>query len=118
MQSRKIHPTMNDSSCYPVTSERLPVAALLALTMASFIATANETVPAGLLPQIAQGFGITQAWAGQLVTFCALGSGLAAIPLTIATRGLQRRLVLLLAIAGFLVCNAVTASSPYFALTL
>ncbi|MFZ4877012.1 MFS transporter [Janthinobacterium sp. Mn2066] len=109
---------MNHRSCHPVTSERLPVAALLALTMASFIATANETVPAGLLPQIAEGFGISLAWAGQLVTMCALGSGLAAIPLTIATRGWRRQTVLLLALAGFFICNAVTAWSPYYGLSL
>jgi len=100
------------------TTARLPLAALLALTLGSFIATANETVPAGLLPQIAQAFGVSQAWAGQLVTLCALGSGVAAIPLTLALQGWSRRLVLLLAIAVFVVCNAVTALSPWFSLTL
>ncbi|WP_300756186.1 MFS transporter [Janthinobacterium sp.] len=110
---------MNDSTFQSVVrNDRLPVAALLALTMASFIATANETVPAGLLPQIAEGFGISLAWAGQLVTLCALGSGLAAIPLTIATRGWRRQAVLLLALAGFFICNAVTAWSVYYGVTL
>ncbi len=94
------------------------MAALLALTMCSFIATANETVPAGLLPQIAQGFGVTEAWAGQLVTLCALGSGLAAIPLTLLLCGCRRRVALLLAIGGFFACNAVTAWSPFYGLTL
>ncbi|MBD1553311.1 MFS transporter [Pseudomonas sp. C2L12B] len=94
------------------------MAALLALTMTSFIATANETVPAGLLPEIAQGFGISEAWAGQLVTACALGSGVAAIPLTAAVRSWPRRRVLLLALVVFFVCNAVTAVSPCYKLTL
>lgn len=96
----------------------MPMAALLALTLCSFIATANEAVPAGLLPLMARDFGVSQGWAGQLVTLCALGSGLAAMPLTIALRGWRRRRVLLLAVGGFLVCNAVTAVSPYFGLTL
>ncbi|MGY2397727.1 MFS transporter [Pseudomonas sp. SDO5271_S396] len=100
------------------STTRLPLAALLALTLGSFIATANETVPAGILPQIAEAFGVSQAWAGQLVTLCALGSGLAAIPLTLALQGWSRRLVLLLAVAVFFVCNAVTALSPWFSLTL
>jgi predicted MFS family arabinose efflux permease len=100
------------------TTGRLPLAALLALTMGSFIATANETVPAGLLPQIAEAFGVSQAWAGQMVTLCALGSGLAAIPLTIALQGWHRRLVLLLAVGVFFASNAVTALSPWFSLTL
>lgn len=98
--------------------ERLQLAALLALTMASFIATANETVPAGLLPQIAAAFGVSQAWAGQLVTLCALGSGLAAIPLTLALQGWRRRVLLMLAAGVFCVGNAVTAFSPWFCLTL
>ena len=97
---------------------RLPLSGLLALTMTSFIATANETVPAGLLPQIAQGFHLTEAWAGQLVTSCALGSGMAAIPLTAATRTWRRRHVLLLVLVAFLVCNAITAASSHYGLTL
>ena len=56
----------------PAASASLPMAALLALTMCSFIATANETVPAGLLPQIADDFGVSEAWAGQLVTLLSL----------------------------------------------
>ncbi|CAI8907139.1 Major facilitator family transporter [Pseudomonas chlororaphis] len=100
------------------TTGRLPLRALLALTMGSFIATANETLPAGLLPQIAEAFGVSQSWAGQMVTLCALGSGLAAIPLTLALQGWRRRLVLLLAVGVFFACNAVTALSPWFSLTL
>ena len=96
----------------------LPLAGLLALTAASAIATANESVPAGLLPQLAAGFGVTEAWAGQLVTACALGSGLAAIPLSAALRGWSQRRVLMLVLAVFFVCNAITAFSPSFAVTL
>lgn len=107
-----------DAACPAADTAPMPMAALLALTLCSFIATANEAVPAGLLPLMARGFGVSQGWAGQLVTLCALGSGLAAMPLTIALRGWRRRRVLLLAAGGFLVCNAITALSPYFGLTL
>ncbi len=102
----------------PDRADRLPLAALLALTLTSFVATANETVPAGLLPQIAHGLGVSQGWAGQFTTLCALGAGLAAIPFTALTRGWARRRVLLFALGGFCVCNAVTALSSNFALTL
>ncbi|HDR9319934.1 TPA: MFS transporter, partial [Burkholderia vietnamiensis] len=98
------------------TVNRLPMAALLALTMASFIATANEAVPAGLLPEIARGFHVSEAWAGQLVTCCALGSGVAAIPLTAAVRRWQRRHVLLLVLGVFAACNAITAVSSNYML--
>ncbi|MGT2493670.1 hypothetical protein ACU4GD_32160 [Cupriavidus basilensis] len=68
-----------------------------------------KTIPAGLLPQIAQSFGVSVGWAGQLVTLCALGSGLAAVPLTIVMRGWRRRFALPLAVGGFFVSNAITA---------
>jgi len=99
-------------------SNSFPLGALLALSLASFLATANETVPAGLLPQIAQGFDISHAWAGQLVTLCALGSGVAAIPLTSVTRTWRRRHVLLVVLSCFFVCNLITAVSENYLLTL
>ncbi|OHV95475.1 MFS transporter [Janthinobacterium lividum] len=102
----------------PALDDRLPVAGLLALAMTGFICIVTETLPAGLLPQISAGLGISAALAGQMVTAYALGSLLAAIPLTIATRGWRRRNVLLLTIIGFLVFNTVTALSSYYWLTL
>lgn len=101
-----------------IQSDRLPWAALIALTLTSFVATANETVPAGLLPQLAQDLAVSEGWAGQLVTLCALGAGLAAIPLTALARGWSRRKVLLFALGAFCICNAVTALSSHFGLTL
>ncbi|MGY2197367.1 MFS transporter [Pseudomonas gingeri] len=102
----------------PDIASGLPVIRLLALTLSSFIATANETVPAGLLPQIADGFRVSEALAGQWVTLCALGSGLGAIPLTFATRNHGRRSLLLLSIALFFICNALTALSSSYGLIL
>lgn len=96
----------------------LPVAALLALAMTGFICIVTETLPAGLLPQVGLGLGISQAMAGQMVTAYALGSVIAAIPLTIATQRWQRRNALLLSIVGFLLFNTVTALSSHVALTL
>jgi len=95
-----------------------PVAGLLALAMTAFIAIMTETLPAGLLPQISAGLGVSEALAGQLVTSYAVGSLTAAIPLTAAAQGWRRRPVLLLSIAGFLVFNIVTAISSDYALTL
>ena len=94
-----------------VSTEPLPIAALLALAMTGFICIASETLPAGLLPLIAGDLHVSHAVAGQTVTAYALGSLLAAIPLTIATGGWRRRKVLLLTVFGFLVFNTVTAHS-------
>ena len=100
------------------TTERLPTGALLALAMTGFICIVTETLPAGLLPQISSGLEVSSAWAGQMVTVYALGSLLAAIPLTIATQGWRRRNVLLLTIVGFLLFNSITAWSSDYVVTL
>ena len=98
--------------------EKLPMGALLALAMTGFICIVTETLPAGLLPMIGSGLGVSASLAGQMVTVYALGSLLAAIPLTIATQGWRRRTVLLLTIVGFLVFNSITALSSHYWLTL
>ncbi|WP_289139314.1 MFS transporter [uncultured Brevibacillus sp.] len=109
----------SERSVSPVTSsERLPWLGLLALAMTGFISIITETLPAGLLPQISNGLDVSEALAGQLVTFYALGSLVAAIPLAAITRGWRRRPLLLLTICGFLVFNSVTAFSTSYTLTL
>ena len=113
-----LNTTALPAAASPALADRLPVSALLALAMTGFICIITETLPAGLLPQISAGLDISQAMAGQMVTAYALGSLLAAIPLTIATRGWRRRTVLLLTIIGFLVFNTVTALSSHYWLTL
>lgn len=95
-----------------------PWAALLALSMAAFITILTEALPAGLLPAIGQGLGVSEAGAGQLVTVYAIGSLVAAIPLTTLTQGLRRKALLMTAIVGFLIANTVTALSTSYALTL
>lgn len=87
----------------------LPWSALLALASAGFVTILTEALPAGLLTQVSEGMGVSEAWAGQLVTVYALGSLLAAIPVTLATQGMRRRPLLLWAIAGFGLANGVTA---------
>ena len=94
---------MSQTSSAPLLderTERLPLSGLLALAMTGFIAILSETLPAGLLDQIADGMHISQAMAGQWVTAYALGSLLTAIPLVTLTQGWYRRRALLLAIGG------------------
>ena len=109
---------MPPSLTLSASSDRLPVGALLALAMTGFICIVTETLPAGLLPLISDGLAISPSMAGQMVTAYALGSVLAVIPMTIATRGWRRRNVLLLTIAGFLLFNSITALSSHYGVTL
>ncbi|PIB45145.1 MFS transporter [Pseudomonas sp. 2822-15] len=113
------------SDCPPITNpavttvkDALPLGGLLALACAGFITILTEAMPAGLLPQMSEGLQVSQALVGQLVTLYALGSLLAAIPLTLLTQGWRRRPLLLIAIGGFALVNSVTALSTHYGLTL
>lgn len=90
-------------------SAALPIAALSGLAACGFLCIVTETLPAGLLPQIASGLRVSNGIAGQLVAIYALGSLLASIPLTNLTQGLHRRPVLLATIVCFVVGNTATA---------
>lgn len=107
--------TIPDSA---VPAARLPLASLLALAFAGFITILTEALPAGLLPQISAGLQVSEGLAGQLVTVYAIGSLLAAIPLTALTQNVRRRPLLLTAIAGFVAANTVTTFSDNFSVTM
>ncbi|QOG06374.1 MFS transporter [Aureimonas sp. OT7] len=106
------------STQHAVPPDRLPLANLLALAVATFITVLTEALPAGILPLISSDLAISEALAGQLVTVYAIGTLLTAIPLTAATQGFRRRPLLVIAIGGFAVVNLVTAFSTSYALTL
>ena len=108
---------LDDKEPAPTTSG-LPIWKLLAFTLAGFLAIMTETMPAGLLPQISESLGVSKALAGQLVTFYALGSVLAAIPVIAATRSWNRRRLFLLAVAGLLVFNVITTLSSHYAIII
>ncbi|MDQ1093993.1 putative MFS family arabinose efflux permease [Xanthomonas sacchari] len=113
-----VAPAPRRDAALPQAAPRLPWSGLLALACAGFVTILTETLPAGLLPAMAAGLQVEAAWIGQLVSVYALGSLLAAIPLTSATRRWRRRPLLLLAIAGFAIANTVTALSGDYALIL
>lgn len=108
--------TMNNPAA--ADADRLPLPALLALAMAGFLTLLTETIPAGMLSRISEGLGVSEALAGQFVSLYAIGSLVAAIPLTAATQGWRRRPLLLAALAGLLVFNTLTALSPGYVVAL
>ncbi|MFB9774907.1 MFS transporter [Brevibacterium otitidis] len=95
-----------------------PVIGLLAFTVSGFLTIMTENMPSGLLPQISDGLGVSESFAGQLLTLYALGSVVAAIPIVTATRGMDRRPLLMTTIAVLLVFNSLTALSGSYVLTL
>lgn len=78
---------------------RLPWAGLLALAGGGFITLLTETLPAGVLRPMGDSLGVSDAAVGQLVSVYALGSVMAALPMTALTQRLPRRPLLLAAIS-------------------
>ncbi|VXB93141.1 MFS transporter [Frigoribacterium sp. 9N] len=98
--------------------ERLPVFSLVVLATMGFILVAMETMPAGLLPVIADGLDTSEGAVGLLISAYALGTVVATVPAITLTRGMRRKPLLLIAITGLVVANTVTALSPVIALAL
>lgn len=100
------------------SDDRFPVLGLLGLAAAGFLTILTEALPAGLLFQMSADLAVSEAMVGQLITAYALGSLIAAIPLTAATRSWRRRPLLMMAVGGFLLVNIITAVSTSYVLTL
>ncbi|MFR0673343.1 MFS transporter [Enterobacterales bacterium AW_CKDN230030176-1A_HGKHYDSX7] len=109
-------PSLTCDASAPTTP--LPIAALVGLAASGFLCIVTETLPAGLLPSIASSLHVSEALAGQLVAVYALGSLLAAIPLTSMTQGLRRRPVLLATILSFVIGNTLTAMAESMGVVL
>jgi predicted MFS family arabinose efflux permease len=97
--------------------DRFPWSCLIALAMAAFVCVLTETVPSGLLIEISKDLSVSESLAGQLVTFYAIGSLVAAIPIVSLTQSWNRRTLLLFCIFGFFIFNTITAFSPWYFLT-
>ncbi|WP_449371812.1 MFS transporter [Arthrobacter psychrolactophilus] len=88
------------------------------MALMGFILIATETMPAGLLPQIAAGLNVAEGTAGQLVSAYALGTIVLTIPAIALTCCMRRKPVFLVGIAGFLLVNTIAAFSHDIWLTL
>ena len=79
------------------------------MSSVTFVGILSELVPSGILPQMATDLGIDEGDVGFLVGVYALASAVFAIPLITVTLAMNRKLLLLLLLAGFAVSNFVVA---------
>jgi predicted MFS family arabinose efflux permease len=92
--------------------------ALVVLAATGFVLIGAETMPAGLLPQIADGLSTSEGTVGLLVSAYALGTVVVTIPAITLTRGIDRKPLLLAGVAGLLIANMITAFSDSVPLSL
>jgi predicted MFS family arabinose efflux permease len=89
-------------------------AALATLGASAFVYVTAETIPIGLLPQIADDLQVTEANVGLLLTSYAVVAGVTTIPLTAITMRIPRHLLIAATVAIFVVSQIVAARAPTF----
>jgi predicted MFS family arabinose efflux permease len=89
-------------------------AALAALAASAFVYVTAETLPVGLLPQISEGLGVTEARVGLLLTSYAVVAGVTTIPLTAITMRIPRHRLITGTVAVFVVSQVAAALAPTF----
>lgn len=99
----------------PAASLREARGAVAALTLATFTAVTTEMLPVGLLPSIGRTFDVSEAVTGLLVSVYALMVAGLAVPLTVWTRRLPRKPLLLGTLVAYTASNALVAAAPAFA---
>jgi DHA1 family inner membrane transport protein len=91
---------------------------LVALALGGFGIGLTEFLIAGLLPQVASSFTVSEAAAGWLISGYALSVAVGAIALTAATARLPRKQVLVGLVALFVVGNLLSAIAPNYQVML
>lgn len=87
---------------------------LFALFLAAFAFGTAEFVIAGVLPEVAQGLGVTVPVAGYLVTAYAVGIAIGGPLLAVATKKYQRKAVILVLAAIYTLGQVLCATAPSF----
>ncbi|MEV0227114.1 MFS transporter [Streptomyces sp. NPDC050704] len=91
---------------------------LVALALGGFGIGLTEFLIAGLLPQVASSFAVSEAAAGRLISGYALSVAVGAIVLTAATARLPRKGVLVGLVALFVIGNLLSAVAPSYPVML
>ncbi|GGV80924.1 MFS transporter [Streptomyces massasporeus] len=91
---------------------------LIALALGGFGIGLTEFLIAGLLPQVASSFAVSEAAAGWLISGYALSVAVGAIALTAATARLPRKHILVGLVALFVIGNLLSAVAPNYQVML
>jgi predicted MFS family arabinose efflux permease len=88
---------------------------LLVLALAAFAAVTTEMLPVGLLSLISREFDLRESVTGLLVSLYAVMVMALAVPMTLATRRVDGKRLLVLAMASYCLSNALSLLAPSFA---
>lgn len=88
------------------------------LMVCTFAVLCSETAIVGILPDVAALFGVSLTQAGVMVSAWSLAVGLSGAILPAALSGTDRKIIALVSMALFVVCNVVYAASTMFSVAL
>lgn len=92
--------------------DRLRTTRLFLLAAGLFVFLTAEMYPVGAMPDMTRDLGESESAVGRLVTWYAIGVGVATIPVVMATRALSRRLVIVGSLLALFVSMALSAIAP------
>ncbi len=98
----------------PKTDTAFPWIGLLTLAGAIFVSVTSEFLPTGLLPEMAEGLGVSQSRIGLLVAVFAGTVVLSAAALTSATRRFRRKPLVIVVLVVFALSNFLGAIAPNY----
>lgn len=109
---------MDVSETRPGTAPAFPWLALVILAGAIFVSVTSEFLPTGLLPQMADGLGVSESRVGLLVTVFAGTVVLSAAPLTSLTYRFGRKNLVIVVLIVFAITNFLGAIAPNYEIML
>jgi DHA1 family inner membrane transport protein len=93
---------------------RFPLFRLLVLTGAAFVSVSSEFLPMGLLPDMAADLDVSESRVGLLVAIFAFTVVIATAPLTIITRRLSRKWLMVGTLGTIAVATLLVAAAPTY----
>ncbi|MDD2278342.1 MAG: MFS transporter [Bacteroidales bacterium] len=80
---------------------------MILMSSVTFVGILSELMPSGILPQLMKDLNINEVQGGNLVGYYAIASAIFAIPLISITMQFNRKILLLILLAGFAVSNII-----------
>ncbi len=99
---------MNTQNLTDKTNNTFPWMMMILMSSVTFVGILSELMPSGVLPQMMGDLEITEGQTGNLVGYYAIASAIFAIPLISITMQYNRKILLLILLAGFASSNIIS----------